>query len=525
MGYGSSLVVFNYVYPPPSGGRKSCGDDMKKYILEMTGIHKSFSGVKVLDDVSFKLERGHVHALVGGNGAGKSTLMKILTGVYTRDAGTIMVDGKSVEFYTYRDSTAAGIRMIFQELSIIPTLTVAENIFLNQEKTNGHFFLDKKGMIHLAKELLNEFKIDIDAKAVASTLGVGCCQLVEIAKALSKEAKILVMDEPTSSLSETEVAILFDIINRLKEKGVSIVYISHRMNEILKIADEVTILRDGKNVETAKSSDLNLNSIILHMMGEKVEKTFEWQERHYTGAHDDLMEVRNLNVNDWVKEISLKVRKGEVIGIAGLMGSGRTEIVESLFGVTGKLSGELIIDGRQVNIRNVKDAVEAGLALVPEDRRTKGLVLMHSVKNNIILPMLKRLKKTVLLDNSKANSVVENSIKELDIKTDGLHKLARLLSGGNQQKIVIAKWLKTEPKVLLLDEPTMGVDIGAKGEIINIIREFADMGKGVILISSELAELMAVCDRIIILKKGKIAGELSHEEMKNEEVIQYAIQE
>lgn len=491
----------------------------------MTGIHKSFSGVKVLDDVSFKLERGHVHALVGGNGAGKSTLMKILTGVYTRDAGTIMVDGKKVDFHTYRDSTAAGIRMIFQELSIIPTLTVAENIFLNQEKIKGGVFLDKKGMLNSAREILNSFGIDIMPKAVASTLGVGYCQLVEIAKALSKEAKILIMDEPTASLSETEVSVLFNIVERLKGKGVSIVYISHRMNEILKIADDVTILRDGKNIITSNAKDLNLNSIIMHMMGEKVEKAFEWQERHYTGVHDVLLEVKKLKVNHWVNNISLKVRKGEVLGLAGLMGSGRTEIVECLFGINGRINGEIYIEGSRANIRSVQDSINAGLALVPEDRRRKGLILTHTVKQNIMLPLLKKLKKRLFIDDKRSNLVIHDSIKELDIKTDGIHKTARLLSGGNQQKIVISKWLKTNPKVLLLDEPTAGIDIGAKGEIIDTIRKFADEGNGVVLISSELAELMAVCDRIIVMKKGKITGELSREEIKSEEVIQHAIQE
>ncbi|HWQ78898.1 MAG TPA: sugar ABC transporter ATP-binding protein [Anaerovoracaceae bacterium] len=496
-----------------------------EYILTMDNIDKSFNGVKVLDKASFHLRKGQVHALVGGNGAGKSTLMKILTGVYLRDAGIVEVDGRKVSFDGYRAASDAGIRMIYQELSIIPTLSVAENIFLNQERTTGKVLLDEKGMLKAAKELLDSFSIDISPKAVVNTLGVGYCQLIEIAKALSKEAKVLVMDEPTASLSESEVVILFDMIHRLKEKGVSIIYISHRMNEILKIADEVTILRDGKNVITAPAGDLDIEAIINHMMGEQTEKAFEWKERQYTGSDETLLEVRGLEVDDWIRDISFSVSKGEVLGFAGLMGSGRTEIVESVFGIRGRCKGEITVDGNRVSIKNVQNAIDAGLALVPEDRRRQGLILMHSVKQNITLPLLNRLKKYFLLDDKKANAVTAESVATFNIKTSGIGKTARLLSGGNQQKIVIAKWLITEPKVLLLDEPTAGVDVGAKGEIINLIRNFADKGNGVVLISSELAELMAVCDRILVLNKGKITGQILREEIKSEEVIQHAIQE
>ncbi len=496
-----------------------------EYILKMDNIDKSFNGVKVLDQASFRLKKGQVHALVGGNGAGKSTLMKILTGVYLRDAGFVEVDGEKVNFNGYREASNAGIRMIYQELSIIPTLSVAENIFLNQEKTNRKMLLDERGMQAAAKDLLDSFGIHISPKTAVNTLGVGYCQLIEIAKALSKEAKVLVMDEPTASLSESEVVILFDIIRRLKEKGVSIIYISHRMNEILKIADEVTILRDGKNVITASAAELDIEAIINHMMGEQVEKVFEWQERHYSGSTDNLLVVKGLEVNDTIKDISFDLKRGEVLGFAGLMGSGRTEIVESIFGVRGRCKGEIIIDGKRVSIKNVQNAIDSGLALVPEDRRRQGLILMHSVKQNIALPLLKKLRRRILLDDKKAIDAAAESVASLNIKTSSINKTARLLSGGNQQKIVIAKWLKTEPKVLLLDEPTAGIDVGAKGEIINLIRNFADQGNGVVLISSELAELMAVCDRILILNKGRIKGQILREEIKSEEVIQHAIQE
>jgi len=495
------------------------------YILKMDGIDKSFSGVKVLDNVSFHLKKGQVHALVGGNGAGKSTLMKILTGVYTRDAGTIEVDGKPVNFSGYRDASNAGIRMIYQELSLIPTLTVAENIFLNQEKKKGNLFLDDRTMVASAQNLLSTFGINISPTAVVNTLGVGYCQLVEIAKALAKEAKVLVMDEPTASLSESEVVVLFDIVQRLKKNGVSIVYISHRMNEILKIADEVTVLRDGKNVITAPSSELTVQSIVNYMMGDKGQKVFGWQKRDYQGSGEILLEVDNLTINNWIKDLSFQVKKGEVLGLAGLMGSGRTEIVESLFGIRKYQKGRILIDGKEVRINNVQKAIDAGLALVPEDRRRQGLILMHSVKQNVTLPLLKDLKRKVFINDRKANLVTRESIEDLQIKTDGINKITQLLSGGNQQKIVIAKWLRRKPKLLLLDEPTAGIDIGAKGEIISIIREFADQGNSVILISSEIAELYAICDRIIVLKKGQITAEFHREDIESEEVIQHAIQE
>ena len=495
------------------------------YILKMDGIDKSFSGVKVLDNVSFHLKKGQVHALVGGNGAGKSTLMKILTGVYTRDAGTIEVDGKPVNFSGYRDASNAGIRMIYQELSLIPTLTVAENIFLNQEKKKGNLFLDDRTMVASAQNLLSTFGINISPTAVVNTLGVGYCQLVEIAKALAKEAKVLVMDEPTASLSESEVVVLFDIVQRLKKNGVSIVYISHRMNEILKIADEVTVLHDGKNVITAPSSELTVQSIVNYMMGDKGQKVFGWQKRDYQGSGEILLEVDNLTINNWIKDLSFQVKKGEVLGLAGLMGSGRTEIVESLFGIRKYQKGRILIDGKEVRINNVQKAIDAGLALVPEDRRRQGLILMHSVKQNVTLPLLKDLKRKVFINDRKANLVTRESIEDLQIKTDGINKITQLLSGGNQQKIVIAKWLRRKPKLLLLDEPTAGIDIGAKGEIISIIREFADQGNSVILISSEIAELYAICDRIIVLKKGQITAEFHREDIESEEVIQHAIQE
>ncbi|WP_026486784.1 sugar ABC transporter ATP-binding protein [Caldanaerobius polysaccharolyticus] len=499
---------------------------MNQYALELEGICKSFNGVKVLENVNFKVKRGQVHALVGSNGAGKSTLMKILMGVYSFDKGTIKINGKTVEIKNAKDAQKYGIRMIFQELSLVPTLTVAENIFLMNEPIKKRYVIDKKNMLKRTRHLLQDLGINIAPDTLVSTLGVGYCQLVEIAKALSRDANILIMDEPTASLSEGETIILFDIIKRLKQKDVSIVYISHRMNEIFQVADEITILKDGKNVITTESKNLSKEKIIELMIGANVEKTFEWKERNYNGDGSYILEVKNLDVDSRIKNISFNLKKGEVLGIAGLMGSGRTEILESLCGIHKKIKGEIIIDGKKVEIRNVKDAMREGIVLVPEDRRRQGLVLMHSVKENIVLPNLKKLLKAfVVIDDKKASTIVQENIKKLAIKTDDMNKQVKFLSGGNQQKVVISKWLETNPKILLLDEPTAGIDVAAKGEIIDIIRNFADTGKGVIIVSSELAELLAICDRILILKKGKITGEILRKDIKSEEELQYAIQE
>jgi len=465
---------------------------MNEYILQMKHVDKSFNGVKVLDDVQFDLKRGHVHALVGGNGAGKSTLMKILTGIYTKDAGTVTVDEKDVHFLSYADANKVGIRMIFQELSIIPTLTVTENIYLNEEEKKG-MLLDDKRMRKDAKALLDQFGIDISPRAKVADLSVGFCQLVEIAKALSKEAKILVMDEPTASLSDSEVKLLFNIVHILKERGVSIIYISHRMNEILEIADEVTVLRDGKYVTTQDAKDLTVEAIIGYMLGEKRGRAFEYHERALTGEQKCMLKVEELCVDHLVDHVSFDVKAGEVIGLAGLMGSGRTEILEALFGIRKIQNGSITVDGKKAKIKCVQDAIDAGFALVPEDRRRQGLILEHSIKDNIQLPIFKQTKKGPFIDNSKINAYTERNIQDLD-------------------------------KVLLLDEPTAGIDIGAKGEIIKIVVDYADKGNSVIVVSSEIAELMAMCDRIIVLFDGKVVGELNRGDIKDEEVIQHAIQ-
>jgi len=493
-------------------------------ILEMKGICKRFGDMTALKDADLTLKKGHILSLVGGNGAGKSTLMKILTGVYTKDSGEVFLDGKSVSFNSYDEASQAGIRMIFQEFSLIPTLTVYENVFLSNEKKNKLRLLDKGTMIRKTRELLKMLGMDIDPEAIVGSLSVGYCQMVEIAKALSKDAKILVLDEPTASLSDNEVNILFQTISRLKSQDVSMIYISHRMNEILEISDDVVILRDGEVVADERADELTIPDIISFILGDSVEKSFVWVPRKNPPSEELMLEADCLKINGIEEAVSFNLKKGEVLGIAGLMGSGRTEILQALFGMRKYESGTIKINGEIIDVRKVKDAIKAGIALVPENRRTEGLVLQHSVKENTILPVLDYLKSFLTVSEKKADVLVTEKVAGLNVKTDSIHKIISLLSGGNQQKVVLAKWLASDPKVLLLDEPTAGIDIGAKGEITEIIRGFADAGNSVIIVSSELVELMAVCDRILIVFKGRVTGELDRKEIASEEVLQHAIQ-
>ena len=502
------------------------GEKMSQVVLKMEGINKTFGDARVLKDVHFDLEYGEVHALVGGNGAGKSTLMKIMTGVYTLDTGKIYVNGEETVISKPLDAKNKGIGMIFQELSLVQTLTVAENIFLGNEIVHRGI-RDTKAMNKRAKEVLDKLGIDVDPDTRVDELSVGMSQMVEIAKAVSKDAKILVFDEPTAALSDSETVRLFEMIRQLKKEGVSMVYISHRMNEILKIADRITILKDGEHVITEEIKNMTLDKIVSYMMGGSLGDghKFEWVEREYDEKAPDVLTVEHLKVNEKISDIGFSLKPREILGFAGLMGSGRTEIMETLFGLRQKQGGKVFLDGKEVNVRDTKHAVKEGFALIPEDRRKEGLVLIHSIKDNATLPVLDRLTKhKIINDEKKANQMVEDNIRKLDVKAEGIHQEIGLLSGGNQQKIVIAKWINTNPKVMMLDEPTAGVDIGAKGEIIKIIREYADSGHGVLFVSSELAEMMAICDRIITIYDGKITGEMSRRDIKTEEELQNAIQ-
>ena len=496
---------------------------MEQPILEMRGINKAFNGITVLNDVHFSVKKGEVHALMGGNGAGKSTLMKILTGIYSADSGEIIIEGKSVSIKSYDDAQKNNISMIFQEFSLIPTLTVAQNIYLTREKKTSLGMLDDKDCEKKTEKLLEELGVDIRSNNVVQNLGVGYWQMTEIAKALSQEAKILIMDEPTSSLTKNETEVLFSFINKLKAKGYSIIYISHRMDEIFEICDRITIMRDGRYITTEKCSETDLDTVISHIVGMQFDQAFEWKERSYATDVPPIFEVRNLNA-EHVQDINLKIQPGEIVGIAGLMGSGRTELLRNLFGIDPIDGGDIYINGQKQSIKNPKNAIEAGLALIPEDRRMQGLVLEHSVKDNMILPILSKVKKGAFIDSKKSNEISNEFVRKLNIKTDNIFKKAGLLSGGNQQKIVLAKWLANDPIVLMLDEPTIGVDIGAKTEIVEIIRAMAENGKAILVVSSELPELLALSDRVIVMHDGKIKKEMTRREIKSEEELQYAIQ-
>ena len=492
-------------------------------VVEMRGIEKVFA-TPVLRGVDLTLRAGEVHALAGGNGAGKSTLMKILQGVHRPDTGTITVGGRTVSFGSTGDAEAAGIGMVFQEFSLVPTLTVARNVWLNHEPTRFGI-IDDRTMVRRAGEILAGMGVDLDPTAEVRTLATGYWQLTEIAKALALDAKVLIMDEPTASLTKSESEALFALIERLKARGVSIVYISHRMEEIYRICDRITVLRDGGVVLTAPVAELSPERIVEAIVGRRMENTLEWQER--AGAApggEPLLEVRNLTAASGITDLSFSLGAGEILGLAGLMGSGRTELARLLFGIDRPSAGQILLRGEPAGITNPKIAIAKGIALVPEDRRQQGLVLEHTVRDNLLLPALGGLRRGGLVDDRRGDGLVERIIDRLKIQVSSPAWPVRLLSGGNQQKVVIGKWLVREPDVLILDEPTAGVDIGTKTEIIQRIRELADAGTAVIVISSELAELLAVSDRVLVLRHGAVTADLDRREIADEEALQLAIQ-
>lgn len=492
--------------------------------IELKGITKSFGGNTVLHDVSFELRKGEVHALVGGNGAGKSTLMKILQGVHVPESGEISVDGARAEIRTPQDAKDHKIAMIFQEFSLVPTLTVAQNIFLNSEPHTGMGFLNDREAERRTRELFTELGEDIDPSAIVADMSTGYWQLTEIAKALARQASVLIMDEPTSSLTKTETEALFELIRNLKDRGISIVYISHRMEEIFQVADRVTVLRNGEHVVTEETSDLDMDQVIDHIVGQQMEQAFEWKAREVERDVTPLLEVEGLTASGRFRDVEFSLYPGEILGIAGLMGSGRTEIARALFGIDKIDSGEVRINGNRVEINNTRDAMNAGISLIPEDRRLQGLVVDHSIKDNLLLPLLPNLNRGGVVDDRRGERTVRSFVERLQIKISSIFEPVSLLSGGNQQKVVIAKWLGAEPDILIMDEPTAGVDIGSKTEIIDTIRQLADSGKGVLVISSELTELLAVSDRVLILQDGTVKQAIQREDISSEEELHHAVQ-
>jgi ribose transport system ATP-binding protein len=492
-------------------------------LLEMNDVEKSFNGVPVLKKANFVLRKGEVHALMGGNGAGKSTLMKILTGVYRKDSGMIILDGKPVELPTARQAERHGIAMIYQELSLIPTLTVAQNIFLKREsRAVGNVFINDAESDRRAKLLMEELGHPVDPRTPVEQLSVGVSQMVEVAKALAKKARILIMDEPTSSLTDAETEILFQLIDRLKRSWISIIYISHRMSEILTVCDRVTVMRDGICVKTDHCRDVTMEGLIEAMLGKGRSVAFQWQERDYQSSKQPVLQVNNLSGRRGRGPISFSIYPGEIVGLAGLLGSGRTEIAETIFGRRRPYQGTVSVNGKTIDSN--RRAIEAGVALVPEDRRTQGLVLDHSLLANFILPNLSFFTRGFFVGDSGGARAAEDYIQRLRIKTQGPEVSVRLLSGGNQQKVVLAKWLERKPRLLILDEPTMGVDIGAKSDILQIVREIADSGAAVLVISSELEELLAMSDRILVIHDGKLVQDFKRKDIPSEEMLHHAIQ-
>jgi ribose transport system ATP-binding protein len=440
------------------------------------------------------------------------------------DEGSILVDGKPVQIGSIHEARAAGIGMVFQEFSLVPSLTVAQNIFLAAEPLGRGGLINDREAVRQAREVFAEMEVTVDPKAVVGDLGTAYWQLTEIAKALAQDARVLIMDEPTASLARHETEALFDLVERLKARGISIIYISHRMDEVYRIADRITILRDGRRLLTEKLADVTPEQIVEGIAGKKIEGQLTYRHRGHDTDVAPLLEVRNLTAGPRVRDVSFTLRPGEILGLAGLMGSGRTELARVLFGIDPVGSGEIHLRGRKVSIDSPRRAIEEGFALIPEDRRAQGLVLEHSVRENLLLPMLDRTRRGVLLSSKAGKELSSQLIERFAVKVANPQRPVRLLSGGNQQKVVLAKWLGTGPEVLILDEPTAGVDIGTKSEILDMIRGLADAGKAVIVISSEYPELLAVSDRILVLRDGTVAADLDRGDIEDEESLQLAVQ-
>lgn len=495
---------------------------MSETILEVKNIRKEFPGVVALNNVSFKIKRGEVHALVGENGAGKSTLMKLLSGVYTPTSGEIIYEGKKVEFNDPKDAQAKGISIIHQEFSLIPHLNGIENIFLGRELKKWSTVLDKRLMKSKATDLLDQLNAKIDPTQLVSRLSVANQQFIEIAKAISIETKVLIFDEPTASLTGKDIDKLFELIARLKAQGVTVIYISHHLDEISQICDSLTCLRDGEWIDTKKVSEVTKQDIIKMMVGREVINAFPEKLKVQNSEENRLLNVKKLS-NNHIKNISFHLNKGEILGIAGVVGAGRTETVRALIGADQTKEKEVYINDKRASISSPTQALEHGISLIPESRKTQGLVLGMTVAKNITLPNLKVLQnKMRLIDRKKELVIVNNSIKDLRIKTPSANQQVKFLSGGNQQKVVLAKWLNTDCKVLIFDEPTRGIDIGAKEEIYKIMRDLTKKGISIIMISSELPEILGMSDRVLVMYKGEIKAELTGEEATQEKVMYYA---
>lgn len=489
-------------------------------MLHMKGITKAFNGNTVLRDVEFDLEPGEIHALMGENGAGKSTMMKVLTGIHPKDEGTITWKGQEVAFKSPQEAEEAGIAVIHQELNILPYLSIAENLFLGKEETLGKTgILKTKKMETEAKQRLAELGLNIDPSAEAATLSVGQQQIVEIARALSSNAEVIIMDEPTAALTDREIEQLFKTVRALKDKGVAFIYISHRMEEIFAICDRITVLRDGQWVGVKRIAETNFDEIVQMMVGRALGDRFP--ERAAT-LGDTILEVSGLTRDPYFRDVSFEVKQGEIVALAGLMGAGRTEIVQSLFGYKKATAGKVKINGKSVKIRTPHDAIGHGLAYVTEDRKSEGLILDFSVEQNISLSNFPTLSSNGLMSAKKERALFDRMKERLGIRTSSPELPVKSLSGGNQQKVVLSKWLGTNPSILILDEPTRGVDVGAKKEIYSIMNELAEKGVAIVMISSELPEVLGMADRVLVMHEGKLTAQLDNKDLTQETIMNYA---
>lgn len=491
------------------------------YLLEMKNICKEFPGVKALDNAQLMLRHGSVHALMGENGAGKSTLMKCLFGIYIEDSGEIYLEGKPIRFDNPKQALEHGVSMVHQELNQVRQTRVMDNIWLGRFPQKG-ITIDEKKMYQDTKQIFEDLEIDIDPKQKIENLSVSQCQMVEIAKAVSYDAKIIVMDEPTSSLTEKEVEHLFRIINRLRDKGCGIIYISHKMEEILKISDDVTIMRDGKWIATHSAKELTTDKIISLMVGRDLTHRFP-PKTNKPGK--TILEVKNLTATykPSIEEVSFELREGEILGIAGLMGSKRTEILETIFGIRKKESGQILLHGKEVENRDSREAIKNGFALLTEDRRRTGIFAVLNIKFNSMIANISQYTNKLGVLNDKAIEKDTNwVIERMAVKTPSHKTLIRYLSGGNQQKVILGRWLLTNPEILMLDEPTRGIDVGAKYEIYQLIIDLANKGKGIIVVSSEMPELLGITDRILVMSNGRVAGMVNTQETNQEEILRLA---
>ena len=492
---------------------------MSDYILQMDGIHKSFPGVHALSGVQLSVRPGTVHGVMGENGAGKSTLMKVAIGIYRPDAGTIRLRGQPVTFESVHDALTQGIAMIHQELSPLPYMTVAQNIFLGREMKNRLGLIDHRALDREAAVILAELKINLKPRQVMGQLSVAQMQLVELAAAVSRKADLIIMDEPTSALTEKEVAHLFTIIKGLKERGVAVIYITHKMDEVFAITDEVSVYRDGELVGHEQTADLTREKLIKMMVGRSIDQFFQKESAQFGSP---ILEVEGLTRQGYFRDISFSIREGEILGVAGLIGAGRTEVMEALFGVTPRQGGTVKIRGKKAKIDSPTDAIRHGMAFLTEDRKRSGLYLNLSVRDNIIMPSLRNNLNALFLRHRALRKLCMDAVGTLRIKTPSLDQQVMYLSGGNQQKVLVSRWLATVPSILILDEPTRGIDVATKSEIYKIMSNLAREGKAIILISSEMPEILAMSDRIMVMHEGRKVGEISRAEATQEKILHMA---